>query len=225
VFVHSQFFHRPEDARSADLKRYLGEGIPSLDVQTLLKTKPDYFSNQPGRLERVMKYTHIVSSLSLLGILLALEVGLIVLVVDCIEGVHEDDVLYLSIFYMAALPVFLIFGIIFSASPIKITDKFWAGPVIGYALPVLIVEPICYWMYQNDSSALIAIVVSIGFPASVAYWLLMSVLHRYNQRRYQLFSAFCCMGILVPIGYLLPFNSVGTMKSTTFWVFFGLLCM
>lgn len=225
VFVHNQFFHKPEEAIKAEMQLYLGEGVPEFDVQALIKNKPDYFSAGPSKMKGILKYTHVVSSFTLIGILLALEVGLLTLLVDCINGIHGNDVLYLSIFYMVMLPVFLICGLMFSSWNLHKNDKFWSAPLIGYALPSLAVEPLCYWLYQYDSTSLIAVVVSIGYPASIAYWLLMSMLRLQNQRRYQLFSALCCMIVLVPFGYLIPFNSVGSMKTTTFWVFMGLLCL
>jgi hypothetical protein len=224
-FIHASFFPKYESSCEEQKQKYLGNGIPDISVQAALKENPLMFESfSPKWWKAIQEHAHIISSGMLLGIMLVIEGGLIGLLDEYGKGEHGDDVLWMIVFYIPTVPIFLIFGIIFSASVVKKDDKVTVGSLVGIIIPVIIIMPVSYELYKYSETETVGLVLAIGYPSAVLYWISLSILFHHHKRTYQLMSSILCFSFVVPVGFLYPFYTLDTVQNTTFWIIFSLIC-
>lgn len=224
-FIHASFFPKYESSTEEQKQKYLGDGIPDISVQAALKENPLMFESfSPKWWKAIQEHAHIISSGMLLGIMLVIEGGLIGLLDEYGKGEHGDDVFWMIVFYMPAVPIFLISGIIFSASVVKKDDKVAVGSLVVLIIPVMIIMPVSYELYKYSDTEIIGLVLAIGYPSAVLYWISLSILFHHHKRSYQLMSSILCFSLVVPVGFLFPFYTLDTVQNTTFWIIFSLIC-
>lgn len=194
---------------------------PSMRVQALLSKSPDLLNQPPEGF--FGNYGHLLASFAILITLLSIEIGLILVLSTSDSGKYPDSAMYLAGFYCIAAPIFLFGGILCSASSLKKDDKYCLGLAFFALFPTIGIMALSYLLFTNNSTYYLSIVIGVGFPAMIIYWLSMSLIHNSSQRSYQYFSAICCMVIIVPLGLMWPLYSAGGMKTQTFWVVVGLL--
>ncbi|OMJ68827.1 hypothetical protein SteCoe_33602 [Stentor coeruleus] len=191
---------------------------PSLGIQTLLNKSPDLLKiSNPGF---ISNNGHIFASLSILAAFISIEIGLLTI---CSSTEYPSQALYMSGFYIIAVPCFLFLGTIFSASSLNKNDKYCIGLLLLTVIPSIFIMWISYFMYTKDDFYYLGILVGVGFPSTIIYWLSLSMIFAYNKRSYQYFSAICCLVTIVPLGLMWPLYSAGGMKTTTFWTVCGIL--
>ena len=225
VYLHFVFFVRYESVKESEAEE-AGKGIPSFAVQLAVKQDPAYFEPpKPGCWTSFQSKVHLLSSVTQLCTLLGIEIGLLTLLVRYVDGLETLSVLYVVAFYIPALPLFTFIGILFSGSSLHVADKYWSGAILGVALPLLCIYPVTHWLKDQGVTNVLGWIVSVSYPASVLYWLSMSLLYEHDKRSYQLLSAFMCVTVLVPVGVLIPLYEVGGIQLSTFWATFSVLCV
>jgi len=218
-YLHFLYFV-PDKSHSSPLSNWT---IPPLSLQLALKHDPQFLA--PPKFGRIQSQAHLISSLVQLFGLIGIEIGLLVLIVRYVDGLESSDVIYLVAFYVPSLPLFTFVGVIFAGSSLDIYDKYWSGTVLGVALPQLCVYPALHWIQGQGATEVLSWVVGISFPASVLYWLSLSLLQERNKPAYRLLTAVLCVALLIPVGVVLPLYKVGGVKMGTFWAVFSSLCM
>jgi hypothetical protein len=218
-YLHFLYFV-PDKSHSSPLSNWV---IPPLSLQLALKHDPHYLASPA--LGRIQSQAHLISSLVQLCALIGIEIGLLVLIVRYVDGLESSDVMCLVAFYVPSLPLFTFIGIIFAGSSLDIYDKYWSGTVLGVALPQLCVYPALHYIQEQGATEVLSWVVGISFPASVLYWLSLSLLQERNKPAYRLLAAVLCVALLIPVGVILPLYKVGGVQIGTFWAIFSSLCM
>lgn len=218
-YLHFLYFV-PDHSHSSPLSNW---SIPPLSLQLALKHDPHFLT--PSKFGRIQSQAHLISSLVQLCGLVGIEIGLLVLIVRYVDGLESNDVIYLVAFYVPSLPLFTFIGVIFAGSSLDVYDKYWSGTVLGVALPQLCVYPALHWLQGQGATEVLSWVVGISFPASVLYWLSLSLLQEHSKPAYRLLAAVLCVTLLVPVGVVLPLYQVGGVQIGTFWAVFSSLCM
>ncbi|CAG9321806.1 unnamed protein product [Blepharisma stoltei] len=194
-----------------------------LAVQVLFKKNPDLLNQEPSKWNIFHENIHWISSITLLGCLLAMEIGIINLLDKYLKGDADSDALWMCCFYLPVVPAFLFTGITFSASRLKKNDKFSSGTLVGGIPITMAVMVISYYLYDNDSTYYLGILVGLGFPISTIYWFLLAMVFHHNKRAFQLILPISFLIGVIPLGYLWPLYSISVMKTSTFWVLTGIV--
>lgn len=218
ISIHSIVYTRQPNEIQSLKQEILSLDNPSLGIQALLSKSPDMLkSSNPGF---ISNNGHIFASLSILAAFISIEIGLLTI---CSSTDYPSQALYISSFYIIAVPCFIFLGTIFSASSLNKNDKYCIGLLLLTAIPAIFVMWISYFMYTKDDFYYLGILVGVGFPSTIIYWLSLSMIFAYNKRSYQYFSAMCCLVAVVPLGLMWPLYSAGGMKTRTFWAVCGVL--
>ncbi|OMJ81826.1 hypothetical protein SteCoe_17650 [Stentor coeruleus] len=211
--IHSIIFARYPNEIQVLKKEILDLENPSLGVQTLLNkypemlknSNPDFFSN----------YGHILASFSILFSTIGVEIGAITVFSS---DKYPNSAVYISGFYIIAIPCFIFIGTLFSASVLNKNDKYCIGLLIFTAIPTIFIMWISFYFYLDNDFYYLGILI-----ATILYWLSLTMIYNYNKRSYQYFSAICCLIAVIPLGLMWPLYSAGGMKTITFWIVCGAL--
>ena len=90
-------------------------------------------------------------------------------------------------------------------------------------IPTIGLEAASYALYLNNDTYYAGMLIGIGVPATVLYWLSMSMIYRHNKRTYQYFNSICFLILFIPLGIMWPLYSAGGITKTTFWLIVGIL--
>ena len=194
---------------------------PSMRVQTLLSRSPDMLNEPPEGL--IQQNMHHLASVAIYLALLGVEIGLISVLSNSDSGTYPTSALYMAGFYLIAMPLFLFAGTICSASNLKKEDKFCMGLLLFALGPTLGLMALSFTFYETSTTYYLGLIIGVGFPAMIIYWLSMALIYDYSRKTYQYFSAICCLILLVPLGVVWPFYEAGGMKKETFWGVLGVL--
>lgn len=219
-YLHFLYFQ----SNSVLISPFPSTPIPPLSLQLALKHDPEYLT-PTSLFTRIQSKSHLISSLVQLVGLISIEIGLLVLTVRYVNGEETKEVMSLVAFYVPALPLFTFIGVIFSGCSLDVYDKYWSGTVLGVALPQLGIYPVLRWSLDEGVTEVFSWVIGISFPASILYWLSLSLLYEHSQPAYRLLTSVCCLTVLIPVGVILPLYKVGGVTITTFWAVFASLCM
>ena len=221
VYIHSIAFTRqPTEVQSLRTK-IMEMDNPSLAVQAILNKHPNMLDNQNQGF--LSKYGHVLASVSILLAILSVEIGLLTIISQKDSKDYSDQVYYMAIFYVAAVPLFIFLGTVFSSSKLKKDDKYCTVLLFLTLIPAMGVMFISYELYKNSNTYYFGILIGVGFPSVMIYWLSMSTIYEYNKRIYQFLSSICCLVVIVPLGLMWPLYSANGMKKTTFYVCTGVL--
>ena len=194
---------------------------PSMGIQTILNRYPNLLDNNSSGF--FQNYGHLLASLSIIIALISVEIGLINIVLDNNPIEYPNPAKYVAGMYIIALPCFIFLGTICSASILKKDDKYCIGIILFGILPTIGVEAGSYYLYQNPDTYYIGILLGVGLPGTIVYWLSMSTIYNYNKRSYQYFTSICFLILFIPLGLMWPLYSAGGMNQDTFWVVIGVL--
>jgi hypothetical protein len=220
IIIHFVVFKRQPNEIQVLRNDILSTRDHSMKVQVVLSENPDILAI--GNEGFLLKNGHLFASLGILVPFLCVEVGLISVISEFTTGKYPSKALYLSFFYVIAVPLFLYGGIVFSSSKIITKDKYLIILLIAL-IPTFFIEWLSFYLCSFESTYHLGLVVGIGFPAALVYWMSMAMIFQYNKRTFQYFSAIFCLTFLIPIGLILPLYSSGGMKDLTFWVTEGIL--
>ena len=221
TMVHSTIFKRYPNEIQSMRAEILSTRDHSMKTQVILNENPEIL-NLPNE-GFLLKYGHLLASLGIITPFLCVQVGLISVLSEFNSGKYPDSALYLSLFYILASPAFLYLGMVFSSSKLMTRDKYLSVILILSLVPTIFVMWLSYSLYSSTSTYYLGLVLGIGFPGSLVYWLSMSMIYQYNKRSYQYFSAILCLSFIIPIGLILPLYYAEGMSSLTFWITEGVL--
>lgn len=221
IMIHLKVYKkRPNEIQDLRME-VLSSSELSMRVQVILTNHPDILETPPESF--FSKHGHNLASLGILISLICVETGLISVVSEYNSGEYPESALLLSIFYIFAIPVFLFGGTIFSSSGLITTDKFLVTLICFAFLPTILIMWLSYYLYTYDSLYYIGIVIGVGFPGTLVYWVSMSMIFEFNKRSFQYFSSIFCLIFIVPVSLIIPLYYSGGMKFITFWATEGIL--
>ena len=121
------------------------------------------------------------------------------------------------------VPLNSITGVIYSSTSLKNDDKFWIGGVFCAFLPIIITGPFYASLSSDENFAVFSLLLVIIPPASVMYWSVLAIVHSKSIWAFQFLTAFLCITLLIPIGYLFPLYMVDAISLATFVPVAGIL--
>ena len=105
----------------------------------------------------------------------------------------QDEGIRIYLFYVIGTPLFGYLGVMYSAWEAKKESKIlWAVVIFS-----LFLVPVLYSKYN---------LVEVGYPISLAFWVLMAMVYEQNKRVYQFTTMMSFTGFLLPLGVLYPLN-------------------
>ena len=221
TMIHTTLFKRYPNEIQSMRTEILSTREHSMKIQVILNENPEIL-NLPNE-GFLLKYGHLLASTGILVPFLCVQIGLISVLSEFTSGKYPDSALYLSLFYILASPVFLYLGMIFSSSKLIARDKYLSVILILSLIPTIFIMWLSYSLYSSTTTYYLGLVIGIGFPGSLVYWLSMSMIYQYNKRSYQYFSSIFCLSFIIPIGLILPLYYAEGMSSLTFWITEGIL--
>lgn len=216
LFVHFHTFKRQPNEIQALKKEILDLENPSLGIQALLNKFPNLL--KPSRPNFFSNHGHLITSLSILVSTIGTEIGAIIVFLSDNSPSRAENI---AGFYIVAIPSFIIIGTLFSASDMSLNNKYSTCLLFFTVIPTSFIMWISTILYQNDDYFYIGLLISIGFPATVLYWMSLIMVYSYNKRSYQYFSVICCLIVIVPLGYMWPLYTTEGLSGTTFWIACG----
>lgn len=79
-------------------------------------------------------------------------------------------------FYIPAIPAFVIGGNVVSLSRLNTNDKYCTFPLFYTVIAAFCMIPVFNIMYSYDSLIILAYLVGIGLPFGAVYWLSLMML-------------------------------------------------
>ena len=216
IVIHTIIFRKQPSEREIFRNKVIALDELSMKGQMLLDSDPSILELQP---EGVLnQHGHKLASAAIIVTLIGIEIGLVSVFSDIKSKKYPDSALYMAGFYIIALPLLLVCGLMCSASRLKKDDKFFISLLGCALLPTIAIMYLSYFLYTDKSTYYLGLVIGIGFPSLLLFWLSMSLIYNYSKGCFQYLSATCCLILVLPLFLMLPLYSAGGMDTATFSV-------
>ena len=212
IVIHYKYFYVPTRVLERTLMELAKKASNKIIIQA--PGAKSVSANDPNLIpvptfqDRIMANMYWISSLIIGAVYIGIEMYLLDRTIEAIQTSNTDG-LVCSLFFFAAVPVFLILGLPIALGKVRAKNKALFLPLI-VIVPMFGIIPLAEKIAEYESGENLKWFVIVGPPGMIFFWLAMAFLGLKKRRLFYTIFTFSC------VFFFLPFVFLGLSQSSFF---------